>query len=223
MLITKELTIQITNKNVGYYKNKNYQVKSGDTIIVNVNDLPPTSKLLVKVKCSICESEKEINYFSYLRNIKNQNYYSCNLCTMNKCKHTNNDKYGVDYPLQLKEILNKMKKTKLEKYDDEYYLNVEKQKETNIEKYNCDSYMKTNDFRNKSKIKMLELYKVEYALQNKDLLNKYKNTNIDKYGCEFPSQNNIVKKKIKCTKLLIYDDENYNNRDKFKETMLNQK
>ena len=55
MIITEKITIKVTNKNTKYYNDIGYVNKSGDIIEIDVNHLPPTSKIKVDVFCKNCE------------------------------------------------------------------------------------------------------------------------------------------------------------------------
>lgn len=90
-------------------------------------------------------------------------------------------------------VVKKLKKTKLEKYSDETYCNKDKCKETVLNKYNGVHYMETKEYK--------EHYKTLWSNKTKeeiDLLTiQGKNTRLEKHG-----------------------NENYNNREKCKETCL---
>lgn len=108
-------------------------------------------------------------------------------------KKTNIEKYGVSYPQSLKEFKNRSKKTKLERYGNENYVNVEKMLKTRIDRYGSISYHNIE--------KMIE-------------------TNLSKYGVEYSFQNKETVDKAKTTKLLRYNDSGYHNIDKMKQTNL---
>ena len=55
----------------------------------------------------------------------------------------------------------KNKKTKIEKYGNKNYNNIDKQKQTNLEKFNRISYLQSDDYNIKSKITCLNKYGVE--------------------------------------------------------------
>jgi len=122
-----------------------------------------------------------------------------------KVKQTNLDKYGVEFPLQNKEILNKVKQTNLDKYGVESTLSNEnvknKIKQTNIEKYGVDNPINSIEIRNKIKQTNLNKYGVENIFENKEvrkkinekywnktnderkkIFQKMKQTNLNKYG-----------------------------------------
>ena len=72
MILTKKVNIKINNRHVKYYKEKGYDIKGGDQIDINIADLPEQSHVIVKVKCDVCDDEKEIMYYNYINNIENQ-------------------------------------------------------------------------------------------------------------------------------------------------------
>jgi len=220
MILTESLKIKTTNKNIGYYNSIGFAtIKSGDIIEVKPEQLPETSKLKIKVLCDICNTEKEVSMFSYRRNLINYGYYACSAkCAINKNIQTNLKKYGVTSFTKTKEYITKTHLAKKEKYGDENYINIEKQRETNIERYGQDSFMKTDEFKDiKSKI-LLEKYNTIFPLQNKVIKEKWIKTNLKKYNTKYPFQNETIKEKISFTKLNRYNDENYNNREKYKDT-----
>jgi hypothetical protein len=219
MNITKLVKIYINNKNITYYKNKGYNVKSFETYEINVEDLPNNCKQLIEVQCDVCGNKKTITYISYYRNINNYGYYACSgECAIGKNKKTSLYTYGTEFPNQNENQKNKIKSTKKERYDDEYYTNIEKQKETVLKTYGVDSYMKTKEFRDKSKMTLLEKYDVEHPQNSSIIREQTKNTNLRIYGFETPLQNEEIKNKIKSTKKERYDDEYFNNREQFRET-----
>lgn len=83
-------------------------------------------------------------------------------------------KYGVEYPLQSKEVRNKIK-------------------ETCLNKYGSNSILGNKEFRKK--------YKINTNFQKTDVKRKTVKTNIARYGVWHPQSNVYIKKKIKQTKL----------------------
>jgi len=221
MILDKFIEIKTTNKNITYYKNLGYDIKSGDIIKIPPFHLPNACKLKINVKCDICNNIKILSYHSYTRNIEKYGYYACTIkCSLEKRKQTNIDTYGVEYYTQTPEYIIKTKNTKKEKYGDENYVNIEKQKQTNKKRFNKESYMSTDIFKVKKIESMIKKYGVKHALQNNEIKEKWIQTNIDRYQSKCPLSNNNVKNKIKKTKLLKYNDECYNNRNKYKNTIL---
>lgn len=205
MIKIDKLEITTTNKNIGYYNNLGYNVKSGDIIIIDVKNLPKTSKHKIDVTCDLCNEDYKISYFSYLRNIKNDIYH-CRKCSGIRCKETNLERYGVDHPLKLDKFKEKSKKTNLERYGVEYSIqnkNVRKKSRKTInEKYGSEEYI------------------VDSPLKNNEIKLKVENTCLDRYLSKSPLGSNIIKEKISDTKKERYNDEFYNNREKYKKTCL---
>jgi len=219
MIITTNIKIKTTNKNISYYNSIGFDIKSGDEIIIVPGQLPATSVVKILVKCDVCNNEKTISMHSYRRNIETYGYYSCSQkCSINKSKQTSTERYGVDHYNKTDEYLIKSKNTKKEKYNNENYINIEKQKQTNLERYGVDSYMKTDEFKETKSRVLLEKYNTTIPLRNKEIKEKWIKTNLEKYNTEYVLQNEEIKNKISNTKLLNHDDKNFNNRIKYKET-----
>lgn len=83
MLITKEITICITNRNVNYYKDKNYDCVAGEEITVKVCDLPNGSGVKIDVLCDFCK--KEISKKSYHGYLKSREKLNLDCCDNGKC------------------------------------------------------------------------------------------------------------------------------------------
>lgn len=101
------------------------------------------------------------------------------------------EKFGVENPMFLDEFKNKIKDTKLQKYGDSTYNNMEKNKQTKLEKYGNETYSNPE--------KIIE-------------------TNLKKYGAKTFTSTEEGKRQVKKTKLEKYGDENFVNMDKIKET-----
>jgi hypothetical protein len=84
MLITKEVKMNITNRNISFYRNKGYSCLRGNSIIVKVEDLPEGSNYPVEVKCDFCNDEiVEKEYYRYLEERK---IINMDCCRNGKCK-----------------------------------------------------------------------------------------------------------------------------------------
>jgi hypothetical protein len=88
---------------------------------------------------------------------------------INRIKTANNIKYGVDYYPQDKDFIQKVKKTKKDRYGDENYINIEKSKLTRLYKYGDQHY---------------------------NNIDKQKSTNLIKYGCDNVSKSDFFKEHI---------------------------
>ena len=83
-------------------------------------------------KCAICENETE-----FLNRFENSYKITCSkkcrsIQILKEREKTWLKKYGVSHPHKIKEIRDKKKKTCKEKYDNENYVNMDKQISTNI-------------------------------------------------------------------------------------------
>ena len=109
-----------------------------------------------------------------LCSIKCENLYTKTCDRNNKRKNTliknNLEKHGVESIFSLKDIQEKSKKTKLEKYGDEKYNNLIKANKTKLDRYG------TTNFSDKAKKTKLEKY------GTLDFNDKSKQTKLDKYG-----------------------------------------
>lgn len=204
MLLTEKTNIKICFKNINHFNDKGYNIINGQTIEVNVLDLPSNSRKLVKVRCDNCGIEKEIQYCDYNKIVKEDKYY-CSKCKWIKTKMTvkekygvenvfqsseikekikqvNQKKYGVDYPNQNPEIFNKVKKTNLKNFGVEFPTQnqkvLEKQYKTNIDKYNNSYSFMNDDVKNKISLKIKEKYGVNNPMQSNDIKNKSIETKI---------------------------------------------
>ncbi len=90
-------------------------------------------------------------------------------------------RYGVEYPLQSKEIRDKIK-------------------ETNLKKYGSLSILGNKEFREK--------YDINNNFQKLEVKRKAKQTSIMKYRVSHPQKNPIIKMKIRKTKLKKYGTAN---------------
>ena len=67
-------------------------------------------------KCDGCGIEKEVIFKNYIKYDNIWGEYYCRKCSERKRKETLRKNFGVDYPIQNKKVLNKMKNTLIEKY-----------------------------------------------------------------------------------------------------------
>jgi hypothetical protein len=96
---------------------------------------------------------------------------------------------------EISQFLNKMRKTKEEKYGDCFYNNEEKRKETCLSKYGVDNPLKSDDVKEKIKQTNIKNLGVEYSMQNKDVQEKARRSMISHYGVEYPMQSEEIKNK----------------------------
>lgn len=66
---------------------------------------------------------------------------------------------GVDNPFKSKDVIEKIKKIKLEKYGTLCFVNTEKTKQTNLQKYGVENVFQSDDIKEKIKQTCLAKYR----------------------------------------------------------------
>lgn len=128
-----------------------------------------------------------------------------------------------------KNVLNKSKLTKLKRYGDENYHNIEQMKETNLKKYGVEFNLSSDKIRQKIKNTNLQKYGVNSVLKlkevhskgiekaaTKEVRYKVKETCLNKYGVENISQCEIIQNKKKETNMKKYGVEWFPKSSKYK-------
>lgn len=179
MIINETIDIFVIPRTLNHYINKGYKAEYGKTITVKISDLPIKSNAKIKVKCDVC-GEENLSYQKYTKNISNGGYYSCSQrCSMEKYKKTCLDKYGIDH-----------------------YVNIIKRKTTCLDRYGKNSYFETDEFKEKFKITSLEKYGESYPMKSILVQNILKKSLMDKYGVENSMYLDEIKDKVKKSKIL---------------------
>jgi hypothetical protein len=180
MILSDKIEIKVSRRNINKIKKilNNDKIKIDDIVFISPGDLTNGSHFKIKCKCDVCDNIKEISYQKYIKNINNGGFYACS----SKCS------------------IDKVKKTSIEKFGEEFYTKtksyIESTKKTNNEKYNSDYFLSSDIAKEKIKKTNLEKYGVENPFANNEIINKIKQTNLEKYGVDNPSKSNIVKNKI---------------------------
>ena len=116
MILTREIDVKISEANLHYYEELGYEIVIGEKIKIRVELLSKGSHHKIKCQCDSCGIEKEVIFKNYLKYDNNWGEYYCRKCSEVKRKETLQKNYGVDYPIQNKEVLSKMKSTLIDKY-----------------------------------------------------------------------------------------------------------
>jgi very-short-patch-repair endonuclease len=203
MIITKKVSIKLSNRNIGGIKQRGYNKKLiyGKNINIDLKYISLHSHIPITVKCDNCDNIKELKYYTYNRmtNYDTEPYY-CNKkdCINKKRQISLEKKYGVKNVFQLNSTKEKIKSTNLEKYGVENpqqnKIIKEKTEQTNILKYGNRN-----------------------VFQNIDIKEKIKKTNNIRYGVDYPQQSEMIRSKYSCLhkssktekKLLSFIKENY--------------
>ena len=117
MIITREIKVKISEANYSYYENLGYDdVTIGELLVIPVELLSKGSHYKIKCKCDKCGIEKDVIFKNYVKYDNNWGEYFCRKCSEKKRKETLRKNFGVDYPIQNKKVMDKMKKTLVSKY-----------------------------------------------------------------------------------------------------------
>jgi hypothetical protein len=116
MILTREIEIKINESNYQYYDDLGYDVAIGEIIKIPIELMSKGSHYKIKCKCDGCGIEKEVIFKNYVKYDNNFGEYYCRKCSESKRKETLRKNFGVDYPIQNKKVLSKMKKTLIDKY-----------------------------------------------------------------------------------------------------------
>ena len=116
MILTRDIDIKISESNYQYYDDLGYDVAIGENIKIPVELMSKGSHYKIVCKCDGCGIEKEVIFKNYIKYDNNWGEYYCRKCSEKKRKETLRKNFGVDYPIQNKKVLSKMKNTLIEKY-----------------------------------------------------------------------------------------------------------
>ena len=108
MLISVEIVILITKRNIGYFHKKGYNTEMLNMIKVLVKDLPENSHYEIKIACDGCGKIRNMKYFEYKRY---KEKYLCRKCAEIKREETSLKNWGVDNPSKNKIIKDKISKS----------------------------------------------------------------------------------------------------------------
>lgn len=116
MILTREITIKITESNYQYYEDLGYDVSIGENLLIPTELMSKGSHFKIRCKCDSCGIEKDVIFKNYIKYDNKWGEYFCRKCSESKRKETLRKNFGVDYPIQNKKVMSKMKKTLLSKY-----------------------------------------------------------------------------------------------------------
>lgn len=169
MLLTEEVALVFSFKDVDYYESKGYKIPRridskgrlsiprGTEIIVKTKDLTEGSHAKVQVKCDYCDTVKEVEYRDYLKYHDKKLGDCCVKCRKIKHEQTMLERFGVRNAASIPNIREKIKAS-------------------NRQKYGCDWAMQTSEVQAKSRQTMKEKYGVEHALQVPEFYKKVLST-----------------------------------------------
>lgn len=232
MIKNNESKVEITTRNIKYYRDRNYKCNVGEIISIDVSMMPKMSHNKVITICEVCFSENELSFSKYNKNKDRHGFYSCKKCSSKKRKITNLERYGVAFIPQLDRV---KEENRIRMSSDSF---KEKSKESIIKKYGVDSFSKTEEFKlsnsifHKNRISnlkqegvyftslslpdnqmkkekgMFDKYGASYSFNVTKIKSKIQNINLEKYGCITPFGNKDIQNKSKKIILEKYGVEN---------------
>jgi hypothetical protein len=116
MILTREILIKINESNYSYYEELGYDVTIGETLEIPIELLSTGSHYKIECKCDGCGVQKEVIFKNYGKYDNRWGEYFCRKCSESKRKATLKENYGVEYPIQSKEIRKRIEKTMIQKF-----------------------------------------------------------------------------------------------------------
>lgn len=111
MILTREVLVRVNQSNLNYFDSLGYEAHIGENLLIPIELLSPGSHQKIECQCDGCQVIKKVIFKNYIKYDNKWGNYLCRKCSENKRKRTLNLNYGVDYPIQNKEIKNKIIKT----------------------------------------------------------------------------------------------------------------
>lgn len=185
MIINEKIEVLIFKRNREYYREKGYSVDINGKITIDSVDILHNSNKFITVSCDYCSIEKKIKASWYFNSLKTYNKYACKICQMIKARETMLKRYGAEFPLQIKEINDRVKKTSLDRYGFE----------------NASS---SDIVKGRRKVSNIISMGVDNPFQSDEIKSQIKQSNMKKYGVEFTAQSNFSKEKSKKKSLEKY-------------------
>lgn len=187
MLLTKEVEVKPSGKTIKHYKDKGYDVRYHEPLVVKVEDLPSGSHAKVEVLCDYCNEETFlIVYYDYNKEMKYINKHACENCWQKKTEEVNMARHGVRSVSQLKEVKKKREETMRSRYGVSTPLQnkeiMQKTRETSLERYGYASPSQVPEFRERAIFTSIERYGVDCPSKSKEVKEKTRATNIERYG-----------------------------------------
>jgi hypothetical protein len=179
MILTDKIKVKVSQKNITHFQNIGLNIVLKEIIEISPTLLNKGSHLEIDVKCDICGLEKKLSYISYRKNIENSNFYACSSkCAQEKVKKTSIEKFGEEYYMKTKEYKNVIQ-------------------ETSIKNYGCNHYTQNQLVKNKLIKTNYKKYGVSCVFKNEEIKQKIKKTNLNSYNVDNPSKCEQVKNKIR--------------------------
>ena len=221
-ILTKEVEVKPTGKMIQYYKDRGYDAKYREPLMVKIEDLSDESCVTVDVLCDYCnEVICNPTYRDYRKRINKFGDYACSDCRLVHQRKSCMEKYGVDNPVKLEEVRKRMEETSLQRYGVKNPMQssiVRSRIEQSIyEKYGVDNVSQSLEVQKKREQTFINRYNATSPFGNAEIREKISNTLKSKYGVENPSQIPEVKEKLKQSFINHYGVDNPNKSPEIRE------
>lgn len=113
-----------------------------------------------------------------------------------KMKETCLKRYGCEYSTQSEQMKQKSRSTKLERYNDEKYANIEKRLKTNRKRYGGNAPLCNDSIKRKVFDTNIKRYGVGNVFQSEYIKSKIVETNIHRYGVPYPMMSKDIRNKV---------------------------
>jgi hypothetical protein len=199
MLKGIKINVNVTNKNLRHYRNFYPSVSSGDSILVDIIEIPTGSHVKICAICDFCGEEKLISYKEYNNQTKfGVSEFSCSKkCSLLKTKKTILAKFGKENLFQVYEIKQKSRDTKFKKYGDHNYNNRDLSSKTCLNRYGVDHISKLDSVKEEKERTNIEKFGFKYPSQNPNIVKKMIETNKERFGVDNFSKTQSFKEIIK--------------------------
>lgn len=236
MILEKTIKI-VPYTRLKYLRELGYNPIYGQEMEIKVEDLPHRSQYRITAICDEegCNNQKEISYASYCLTVEKNGFYRCFECGNKAKKQTFLDKFGVDNPMKVDSIKQKVANTTLVRhgyrciFEADNYQEIKKEaclrkfgvehqlqspeiqdkvKQTNLKRYGVEQVLQSEKIQQKIRETNLERYGVQNSMLSSEILEKRNQTNIQRYGGISPTNDPIVYAKQKATNIKKYGVEN---------------
>lgn len=217
MLLTKQIEVYITPRNINHYKEKGYAIpmkyseKSGKEIIdsnipilVMIEDLSRGSHARIECQCDNCHEIQTFRYADWCRRKYPEFGDLCKKCaTKIKLPHIMEQEYGASNSANIPSFIAKKKETNLKKYGNEWSIASESVRESIvnefIEKYGVDNPMKNEAVQQKAKRTNRQRYGGNCSMCDEAVRQKSVETCMKKYGVPNAYQSKEIQAKARKT------------------------
>lgn len=200
-ILTKEVEVKPTGKMIQYYKDKGYDAKYNQPLVVRIEDLPNNSHARLEILCDMCNHNTMlVEYCDYNRIVKNTGSYVCRDCSYEKMKQTNLLRYKTDNYAKTQECREKIKNSLMAKHGVEHNSQLpdykEKYQNTCVERY---GELYKSQFAEKAFKTFYDNAGYNNPAQSPKVREKMAKSCIEHYGVSNPAQSSEVREKMSQT------------------------